>query len=786
MTASRSAAVAFAAVVTLLALGAPAASADSGPITVEADPFTRQGANLAPGQLELATTSTRPSLVTGGDARVRVSGAASDDTVTISRDGVDVTSAFEPFGSALEGVVTDLVVGVNRVTASATGPTYGTREATLEILNHPIAGPVISGPHQVPFICQTERAGMGPPTDADCSAPTQVEWRYLTITDEFKPLADPYASYPSDLSVIDSRPFVVRIESTVINRSITRIAVLDDPHARGPNAPFEAAEWDHDVVYSFGESCGTGYHQGTNSVENVLGSLSAFSGSNLSGPLYDLPGRLRRGDAVVHSTLTILGVHCNQLLSAETAMTVLEYVGDRYGPVGNVVGSGASGGAIQQYTIANSYPGVLSAGTPTLSFPDVITTAMSAHDCALMIGVFGSDPDRWTSLKQIAVSGFASPQVCHDWNDEFAGHLKPRADCDGSIPDELLYDPVTNRGGARCTLQDNLVNLLGRDPATGFARRPVDNVGVQYGLAAANTGGISMSDFIQLNRNIGGFDIDGVPVPQRTSMEPDLAALVYRVGAVTGHAALSETPIIDVRINLDLVPVIGFHDQARPYELRARIDQLDGSHPGQQIWTGVPLPSDALTAASEWATVLQGRTAGERIATMAASRPPSAVDGCHVPGGIALGPASIVCDVAFAPKHSPRQVAGGPLTEDVIKCQLKPIDPRDYATAPTGSELTELQAIFPDGVCDWSKPGVGEEQPNMQWVSVGDGAVATTPFQVPYVVARSSTTPAPAALGGAGAAPTTTTPATGGSTPLLLVACLLLLAIAGRALRQAR
>jgi hypothetical protein len=355
-----------------------------------------------------------------------------------------------------------------------------------------------------------------------------------------------------------------------------------------------------------------------------------------------------------------------------------------------------------------------------------------------------------------------------------------------AIPDDLLYDPVTNRGGARCTLQDNLVNLLGRDPATGFARRPVDNVGLQYGLAALNSGMISMSDFLQLNHNIGGFDIDGVPVPQRTSMEPDLAALVYRVGAVTGHAALSQTPIIDVRINLDVVPVIGFHDQARPYEMQARLDQLGGGHASQQIWTGVPLPSDALRAASDWATALQGRTAEERVATMASSRPATAVDGCHVPGGIGLGPASIVCDVALAPKTSPRQVAGGPRSEDVIKCQLKPVDPTDYATAPSASELAELRAIFPDGVCDWSQPGVGVQEPNMQWVSVGDGPVAVAPFEVPYVVARSSTTPATAVLGDAAVAPAPATPATGGSTPLLLTGILLLTAIAGRALRRAR
>lgn len=40
-----------------------------------------------------------------------------------------------------------------------------------------------------------------------------------------------------------------------------------------------------------------------------------------------------------------------------------------------------------------------------------------------------------------------------------------------------------------------MVNVYGRDPATGFARRPFDNVGVQYGLAAFNAGAIPFEQF---------------------------------------------------------------------------------------------------------------------------------------------------------------------------------------------------------------------------------------------------------------------------------------------------
>ena len=52
------------------------------------------------------------------------------------------------------------------------------------------------------------------------------------------------------------------------------------------------------------------------------------------------------------------------------------------------------------------------------------------------------------------------------------------------MPNDQVFDAVTNPKGVRCTLQDGNVNVLGTDPQTGYAYRPVDNVGVQYGLEA--------------------------------------------------------------------------------------------------------------------------------------------------------------------------------------------------------------------------------------------------------------------------------------------------------------
>src|SRR5690606_16480222 len=80
---------------------------------------------------------------------------------------------------------------------------------------------------------------------------------------------------------------------------------------------------------------------------------------------------------------------------------------------------------------------------------------------------------------------------------------------------EARYDPKTNPDGFRPTVYDHAINSLGMDAETGFAGRPLDNVGIQYGLAALNEGVISKEQFLRLNEGIGGYDADANHVPAR-------------------------------------------------------------------------------------------------------------------------------------------------------------------------------------------------------------------------------------------------------------------------------
>ena len=63
-------------------------------------------------------------------------------------------------------------------------------------------------------------------------------------------------------------------------------------------------------------------------------------------------------------------------------------------------------------------------------------------------------------------------------------------------------------------------------------------------------------------------------------------------------------------------------------------------------------------------------------------------------------------------------MAGEPLTNDVLKCRLKPVDPADYVGKLDADQVAQVKAMFPSGVCDYAKPGVGETPTKGVWRSL--------------------------------------------------------------------
>ena len=77
------------------------------------------------------------------------------------------------------------------------------------------------------------------------------------------------------------------------------------------------------------------------------------------------------------------------------------------------------------------------------------------------------------------------------------------------------------------------------------------------------------------------------------------------------------------------------------------------------------------------------------------------------------------CEALYPSSPSPREIAGAPLASDIVKCRLKPVHPDDYAVRFAPDEMHRLRRIFTEGVCDWSRRGVGQTEWKGTWRTFG-------------------------------------------------------------------
>jgi hypothetical protein len=668
--------------------------------------------------LTVRTLSSRPDMVSGGDTLIEIVGGSAATGLTVTLNGQDVTAAFTPHASrrSLVGLVTGLRLGANTLEARR-----GPRVARLQITNHPLEGPIVSGEHMTPFVCQTAQSGLGEPLDANCTAATRVDYFYksnaaappsaaavaIGVDRSFKPL-DTTAPRPSDIATTTTNlgktvPYIVRVESGTINRAIYRIAILDDP-ARPAAATWQPGEgWNGRLMVSFGGGCGTNYTQGTNQATSALSDAA-----------------LSRGFAHMVSTQNVMQQHCNDHLSGEALMMIKEHFIERYGLPVWTLGYGGSGGAIQQLLIAQNFPGLLDGILPSLTYPDSVSVRPGVTDCRLLMNYYKADAATWTQQKQTAVEGY-TPGTCRAWDRSFIDVIVATNARGCGIPADQVYDPVKNPKGVRCTMWDTNVATFGRDPATGFARRSLDNVGVQYGLDALNRGAISAAEFLDLNEKIGGFDNDGQPRRERSVADSDSLRLTYVAGRLNaGAGGLGSLPILHFRSYND--PTGDIHDRFRDFSVRERLRKSNGRVDNQVIWVypngvaglGQKVGGLAIDTMSQWLDALSAdASAAPVIEKVKRAKPAAAVDGCWDSNGTRIdepatfdGPGR--CNTLFPNHRNPRLVAGAPVADDIAKCRLKPIDARDYKTPFSAVDLQKLRSIFPAGVCDYSKPGVNQ------------------------------------------------------------------------------
>jgi len=693
--------------------------------------------------LRIESLSTRPWLVTGGDVLLAVELGPELDAseLEILANGRDVKASFRAAGThRLLGLVDGLGDGTSTIEARLPGGP----EAALEVTSYPITGPIISGPHEQPFLCQTEEftlatgEPLGPSLDASCSVATRVDYVYLSSTEaDFKPYA-PGVSDVAQARTLDGEivPFIVRVQTGTVNRAIYQSAMLHDPAEPAPDPWTRSRGWNGKLVYTHGGGCRSGWYRQGSGTGDVL-----------------QEGLLEMGFAVTSASLNVFGNNCNDLLASETHIMVKERFVESYGQPIYTIGTGGSGGSYQSHQTADNYPGVFDGIIVSSSFPDVTSaTIFTLADARLLHHYFNEvAPGTFTQEQQRLVSGFGSWGSIANLSagaaridptyEEGAPPEAQGAEVSGVEALEAMRYSASNPEGIRATVYDHTVNVYGIDESTGFAARPLDNRGVQYGLAVLNSGEIGKEQFLALNRDIGGFDADLDHVPERHRSDPGATRRAFESGRIlNGGGGLASTPVIDYRSYTDDRPGGDIHMIVHQFTTRARLEAANGHADNHVMAVGGrwgytddrPDLGVLFQQMDEWLmSLLDGDAQGPRSERVAAAKPAALVDHCWDTRGPepvrVTQPLSYesegVCGELYRAYPTPRQVAGSALTNDIVSCTLRALDPTDYEVTFTAAEWAELERIFPDGVCDWSQPDAHAAELRGTWLSFGPSEV---------------------------------------------------------------
>ena len=446
------------------------------------------------------------------------------------------------------------VVGMEESSSQISMPPYdglhpSVHKRPAETFSFPIKlgqiGPIkslFSGPLQYPFLCGVRASGLGQPLvdnyqgwgvpvygrykngalrdqiigySKDCLIPTQASYYYNREGGEaFYPLSEA----DKDIATININgkeiDFIVRVEVGTINRFLYAIVVLkgENETLGKPNGNF----WNNKLIYQFRGGVGIGYRQGKNTPKVIFKRR------------YE---QLAQGYAVLYSTGTQTSNHYNMWLAEDTALRVKKQFVALYGEPKYTVGIGGSGGAIQQYLIAQNNPDILDAAIAEYSYPDMITQTTYAMDCELLEFYFDiqdRDNERWQHWpnRQLVegLNAVATKKSMFRWFQrlsqvklgEWPSRGNGESECvngwRGLTP--LIHNPQYSHNipyydqsvveRVQWSHWNDLKNLYGTDKQ-GYGQSTWDNIGVQYGLRALRRHDIVIDEFLKINASIGGW-----------------------------------------------------------------------------------------------------------------------------------------------------------------------------------------------------------------------------------------------------------------------------------------
>ena len=570
-------------------------------------------------------------------------------------------------------------------------------------------------------------------------------------------------------------PYIVRVERGTMNRGLYDIAVLHNP-AQGWNALAPQAGWNGKVVFNFGASTGQPRRQAR--------PATAWTGSDL---------QLRRGVMVVANSMTDSARNSNRVMMSETVMMMKEHITDTYGPVKFTIGSGCSGGSINSNMAASIMPGLLDGVTTTCTYPDSETTSMEVGDCVVLVEAY--QKPGWLALqagltqaqinaRKAAINGHPDQSACHAWFNAFGSNgraglyfprlvannvtgaifQQPAATNNCELPNSAVYDPARPTETAslpRCNAWSWGESIWGKVTGSPAAKDTRDNVGVQYGLKALRrwrdrrrrvrhaerTGGRHRPRQHAARRAQRGrrrCAADRLPLGhrgQRQATGQDRDDRHARLGRQQTSPRTCRRATRRTRSPSTTSGSASASATASWPRPATRTTRRSGASRGTGLTPPGTMAFDAFLTMDQWLTTLKADTSGATIeAKVRSAKPASAADFCILPSDATqtvkvTNAATCDADPYLKPTFSPRQIAGGPRAEDVLKCQLKPLVRTDYAAGTfSDAQWARLQAVFSTGVCDWSKPGVGQQaavSPLTFSAGPGGAAMPAAPVSVP-------------------------------------------------------
>ena len=417
-------------------------------------------------------------------------------------------------------------------------------------------------------------------------------------------------------------------------------------------------------------------------------------------------------------------------------MMAKERLIERYGDIRYTIGTGCSGGSITQQTVANAYPGAVYDGLiVTCAYPDALTARRAVRrlpPAAPVLRGPGSGARRRLDRRPVGPRSRAGPTPSTR-SPPTSCSSRPRTRPDRRLrrPPSSVYDPDTQPGRralldprlhdqrARPAARERVVATWSSRAGRGFAGMPFGNDGIQYGLERARAG----ADHARAVRRPQREDrrLRHRPPADAASASPATTGAVanaYR----SGRDQRGQQPRRTSRSSTTPGPTPASRTTTRTRGGSATgSTRAQGHHDNHVLWYGpTPLigdlnwPNEALHRDGP----LAGRRRGRQVQAPAArrrssrDRPDDRADRC----------AADLCKGRGRPRASARRAASPAATTTTTSSSASSSRSTARTTRRDASPTRSgrgCRRSFPTGVCDWSKPGVGQ-QPTIPWLTYQD------------------------------------------------------------------